>query len=64
MRLDGAMIKARKYVDDKFKGKAAPLRRVRAYHSEGRARGRAAADKMTIGQRGVNAGVTPRGLLR
>jgi hypothetical protein len=62
MRLDGALTKAARYIDDKFKGKAAPLTRVHARHAEGRRRGRAAADAMTIGRRGVTSGT--KGLLK
>lgn len=63
MRLDGQLIRVRKYVDDKFRGKASPLRRVSAYHAEGRARGRVAADAVPIGRRGVTGSSSPRKLL-
>lgn len=55
IRLGGALIKAQQYIDDKFKGTAAPLQRIHGNHGEGRARGRAAADAITIGRRGVSA---------
>jgi hypothetical protein len=55
MRLDGALQKARAYTDDKFKGRrgASALSGRNADHHDGRARGRAAADRMVIGRRGV-----------
>lgn len=65
LRLDGALVKVRKYIDDKF----ASTRRVAEslhggakYHKDGRAWGRAAADRMTLGRRGVT-GNAVRGLL-
>jgi hypothetical protein len=63
MRLDGAMQKVRKYVDAKFssgRGVAA-LHRGSAVHTAGSAAGRAAADAMTMGRKGVTSGV--KGLL-
>ena len=66
MRLDGALIKVRKYIDDKFNGRrrgAAPLSRRGGWNSAGRAAGKAAADAMPIGRRGITAGSGPRGLL-
>jgi hypothetical protein len=57
MRLDGALIKARKYTDDKFQGRrgVSALNSMRVNSNlEGGRRGRAAADAMTIGRRGVS----------
>ena len=63
MRLDKALVKTREYIDDKFgrrgKGKnrfVAALNGGARYHKDGREWGRAAADRMTIGQRGVTGG--------
>ncbi len=59
LRLSGAMTKVRTYIDDKFQGKrrsAGYIGGSRANHDAGRAQGRAAADSMAIGRRGVNAG--------
>lgn len=55
MRLDGALVKAQTYIDDKFKTtRSAPsLVLFTSGHVEGRIRGRAAADSMPIGRRGV-----------
>lgn len=65
IRLDGQLVKVRQYIDNKFKSKrgASPLQRISATHAEGKARGRAAADAMTIGRRGVTTR-TVRGLLK
>lgn len=65
MRLEGALVKVRKYTEDKFKSKRrrAPLAGLSANHPEGIRRGRAAADRMVIGRRGVAARET-RGLLK
>lgn len=56
VRLNGAMTKVAGYIDDKF-GKRrkyiSALNGGRDFHAEGRARGRAAADRMTIGRRAV-----------
>lgn len=60
IRLDGALVKVRKYVDDKFSSKK--RHSVYALTSSGRrnetgaAHGRAAADKIAIGRRGVTGG--------
>jgi hypothetical protein len=58
VRLDGALAKTRQYIDNKFKSKrgASSLNSVRATHREGQARGRAAADRMAIGRKGVGGG--------
>lgn len=60
IRLEGALIKAQKYIDDKFahrRGSPA-LALYHGGHAEGRARGRAAADAMPIGRRGVTGRAT------
>lgn len=68
MRLDGAMIKVRKYIDDKFasRGKAArtigSLNHRSRNHQDGRAAGREAADNITLGRRGLASGVAPKQL--
>lgn len=65
MRLDGALIKVRRYIDDKFKSRRSSVSALssgRSTNSEGTKRGRAAADAMTIGRRGVT-GATTRKLL-
>lgn len=68
MRLDGQLVKVRKYIDDKFAGRGG-RRRVSALstgkstHAEGRAWGKAAADRMPIGRKGVTGGKGPKGLL-
>lgn len=58
MRLDGALVKVRKYVDNKFssRGGAQSLRPVMGSNPVGRARGTAAANAMPIGRRGVTSG--------
>lgn len=65
IRLDGALVRVRQYIDDKFKSRrgAAPLQRINDRNAEGRARGRAAADAMPIGRRGVTGGRSVKGLL-
>jgi hypothetical protein len=66
MRIDGALAKVAAYMDDKFKRKARHAARLnggRAGHVDGRAWGRAAADRMPIGRRGVETGAAPRGFL-
>lgn len=57
VRLDSALTKVRRYIDDKFKkgGHASALAGYGADHPDGRAWGRAAADRMAIGQRGMEA---------
>jgi hypothetical protein len=64
MRLDGAMVKVSRYIDDKFKGKrgAHALRDKYRNNEAGASAGRAAADRMPIGRKGVSGGST-RGLL-
>jgi hypothetical protein len=61
MRLDGALIKVNRYIEDKFKsrrGSASPLSSGRSTNDEGSRRGRAAADSMTIGRKGVTGGAS------
>lgn len=60
MRLEGALIKVRKYVDDKFSNRRAAshvgaLNHRSRNHADGRAAGRAAADNITLGQRGLDS---------
>lgn len=67
VRIDGARLKVRAYMDDKFLGAgksryASALSNRGAYHPEGRARGRAAADALPIGRRAV--GSSARKLLK
>lgn len=59
MRLDGALTKARAYVDNKFKGKGIGALGTawRRGNDAGSAAGRAAADSMAIGRRGMHAAV-------
>lgn len=58
MRLDGALIKVRKYIDDKFEGRAARTAGVLNHrardHEDGRKAGKEAANRITLGQRGMN----------
>jgi hypothetical protein len=67
IRLDGAMMKVQTYIDDKFKSGrrgASPLSRGRSSNVEGAARGRAAANNMTIGRRAVTGSASVKGLLK
>jgi hypothetical protein len=66
IRLDGAMVKVREYIDGKFgkrRSYASALNGGSSHHQDGRAHGRAAADRMVIGRKGITASTT-RGLLR
>lgn len=65
IRLNGALVKVQKYVDDKFKSKrgATPLARHYIKNQAGADSGRAAANRMTIGRKGVTGGSGPKGLL-
>lgn len=66
VRLNGALVKVNQYIDDKFKSRrsgAHALSSGRSNNAEGAARGRAAANSMTIGRRGVTGSAT-RGLLK
>lgn len=65
MRLDGALMKVRKYIDDKFANRkvashAGILNHRSRNHADGRAAGRAAADQITLGKRGVGDGSPKR----
>jgi hypothetical protein len=64
MRLDGALEKVKTYIDDKFKsrrgGNAAPLASLRRSNREGARQGRAAADALAIGRKGVEGGARKR----
>jgi hypothetical protein len=66
IRLNGAMTKVQRYMDDKFKKKSAnPLATNRRSNAEGTRRGQAAADRMVIGRRAIaNTASGPRGLLK
>ena len=57
MRLDGALVKVNAYIDNKFKTRrgVGPLAALRERNAEGSARGRAAADAMAIGRRGIGS---------
>jgi len=56
MRLEGAMVKVRRYCDDKFAGRptAASVHGKSTFHAAGHADGRKAADSIAIGRKGVN----------
>jgi len=58
MRLDGALVKVRKYIDDRFSNRkvarAGALNHRSRNHDEGRAAGTAAANAITLGQRGMS----------
>lgn len=59
VRLDGALVKVNAYIDDKFKkrrGSVGALTGLRTRNAEGAKRGRAAADRIAIGRRGVSGG--------
>lgn len=63
IRLDGALAKVRKYIDDKFShrkaaSKAGVLNHRSRNHADGRAAGRAAADNITLGRHGISG--TPK----
>jgi hypothetical protein len=67
IRLNGTLIKVRKYIDDKFSHRrkkmyAAEIRGGYGNNSAGRDAGRAAADRMNIGRKGISSGV--KGLLK
>jgi len=59
VRLDGALIKVRKYIEDKFVTSRRAARALNALsvrvtaHEAGRAAGRAAADSIVLGRRGI-----------
>lgn len=60
MRLDGALVKAQTYIDDKFSGRAVKSAGALNFrsrnHEDGRAAGREAANSIVLGQRGLNNG--------
>jgi hypothetical protein len=63
IRLDGALQKVRKYIDDKFSHRkaarhASALHHRSRNHADGRAAGRAAADAIELGRRGVTGRTT------
>jgi len=65
MRLDGALVKVRKYLDDRFSHRkaachAGALNHRYRNHAEGRAAGRAAADSIALGRRGMTSGTPPK----
>lgn len=62
MRLNGAMTKAQRYVDDKFIGKASSLAYRSGRSAEGRQSGRAAADAMPIGRTGITTTASRKSL--
>lgn len=64
VRLDTALVRVRDYIKDRYTRNASSLKRIRVEHEEGRRRGRAAADKMNIGQRGVEGSGGPSKLLK
>lgn len=58
VRLSGALVKAQTYIDEKFQVKrkyANPLSQVTGNNSLGKQMGRAAADKLNIGRRGIES---------
>lgn len=68
VRLNGAMTKVQEHIDAKFGKKrryASALNGGSSHNADGRAWGRAAADRMPIGRRGITASTgTVRGLLK
>ena len=67
IRLDGALIKVRKYIDDKFAhrraaSRAGVLNRRSRNHKDGRAAGREAANRITLGRRGMDPSATSKEL--
>ncbi len=67
VRLDGALLKVRSYMDMRFFHKkrkyVSALNGGNSSHTEGRARGRAAADRIAIGRRGITGAKSTRGLI-
>jgi hypothetical protein len=60
VRLNGALKRVQEYMDDRFSRKrkyANPLQGPRSGNAEGSAAGRAAADRMPIGRKGISSGV-------
>jgi hypothetical protein len=65
IRLDGALTRVKSYIDDKFKSRrsgANALSSGRSTNSEGVARGKAAANAMTLGRRAVTSAASPKRL--
>lgn len=66
MRLNGAMIKVQQYMDHKFHGRgsryAKSLMARGGHHADGARDGKAAADRMPIGRKGIS-GNKPKGYL-
>jgi len=63
VRLDGALAKVKKHIDDRFSRKrkyASALNSPYGHHEEGRAKGLAAANSMVIGRRGVTGERSPK----
>jgi hypothetical protein len=63
LRLDGALVKVRAYINDKFKSRrgVSALNSMRGgSHQAGLTAGRAAADRMAIGRRGVAGAAAPK----
>lgn len=62
IRLSGAMAKVNAYIDDKFKSRrtAVSLRRNAHAHAEGAARGRAAAEQVVLGRKGLTSAASGR----
>jgi hypothetical protein len=64
VRINQSLVKAQQYVDGMQTRNAAGLKRTSSGNTEGRARGRAAADRMNIGVKGVQHGGEGRKALR
>ncbi len=64
IRLDGQLVRAQKFIDDKFAGRriryASSLARLDSNNAAGREHGRAAADRMAIGRKAMNSAVGPK----
>lgn len=60
IRLNNALVRAQSYVSENYKKKAIPAASMSTGNWDGRAAGRAAADKMAIGRKGVEAGSSSR----
>lgn len=65
IRLNGALLKAKQYIDDKYsKGKASALSSFGGRNEAGRERGRAAADSMAIGRKALTKAAAAPKLLK
>lgn len=67
VRLNQSLVKVKAYMDNRFRGGskyASALNGGRKNHADGRAWGRAAADRMTLGRRGVVGAASPKGFLK